>query len=80
MAEGHAAGTAAGLASRTGCSPRDVPLSSLRDLLRAGGAEFGETLGEPDQQAIEEIGQLPFEEPATTGNEDTVSAAETAWV
>jgi hypothetical protein len=80
MAEGHAAGVAAALASRRKCSPRDVKLGELRDLLRTGGAEFGETVGEPDQQAISEIGQLPFEEPETTGNEDTVSTAETAWV
>jgi hypothetical protein len=80
MGQGQAAGTAAALAVRAGRSVREVPIAQLQDTLAAQGAEFGRTLGEPDWAAIEEVGQLPFDEPPTTGDKDTVSAAESAWV
>jgi glycine/D-amino acid oxidase-like deaminating enzyme len=80
MAQGEAAGTAAALAARRGCAVRDLPFPSLRDQLRAQGAEFGETLGEPDLRAIEEVGQLPLDEPPTTGDRDRTSSAAAAWL
>ena len=80
MGQGQAVGTVAALAIRHGLSLRAVPISELQDTLAAQGAEFGRTVGEPDLQAIEEVGQLPFEEPPTTGDKDPVSASETAWV
>ena len=80
MAQGQAVGTAAALAVSHGRSLRDLPVSTLQDTLAAAGAEIGRTLGEPDQAAIAEVGQLPFEEPPTTGDNDPVSSAETAWI
>ena len=38
-------------------------------------AEFGRTLGGPDLKTIEEVGQLPFDEPPTTGDKDSASTA-----
>jgi hypothetical protein len=80
MGQGQAAGTAAALAVRAGRGVREVPIAQLQDTLAAQGAEIGRTIGEPDWAAIEEVGQLPFDEPPTTGDKDTVSAAESAWV
>ena len=70
----------AALAVKRGVSVRAVPMAALQDTLAAQGAEFGRTVGEPDWRAIDEVGQLPFNEPPTTGDKDTVSAAEAAWV
>lgn len=80
MAEGQAAGTAAALAAKEGKSLRDLPIAELQDRLVADGAEIGRTLGEPNHELIDRIGQLPFEEPPTEGDCDPVSAAESAWV
>jgi hypothetical protein len=80
MAQGQAAGTAAALAVKRGVSVRDVPTSLLQDTLVAQGAEIGRTLGEPDWAAIEEVGQLPIDEPPTTGDRDSASATNAAWV
>jgi hypothetical protein len=41
MAMGQAVGTAAGLAISAGADPREVPATTLRDRLRAGGAVLG---------------------------------------
>lgn len=80
MGQGQAAGTAAALAVKKGCSVRAVPRALLQDTLAAQGAEFGRTVGGPDLRAIDEVGQLPFEEPPTTGDKDPVSSAPGAWV
>jgi len=80
MGQGQAAGTAAALAIKRGSGVRSVPVGELQDVLAGQGAEFGRTIGEPDAAAIEAVGQLPFEEPPSTGDKDTVSAAESAWV
>jgi hypothetical protein len=80
MGQGQAAGTVAALAVRSGVGVRDVPVSQLQDTLAAQGAEFGRTIGEPDLPAIEEVGQLPMDEPPTTGDKDTASSAASAWV
>lgn len=80
MGQGQAAGTAAALAVRLRCSVRELPTGLLQDTLAGQGVEFGRTLGKPNRRAIEEIGQLPFEEPPTSGNQDTVSTAREAWV
>lgn len=44
MAMGQAAGTAAALALRQACEPRDLPIASLQERLRADGALFGGTV------------------------------------
>jgi hypothetical protein len=80
MGQGQAVGTLAALAARRGQAVRQVPVALLQDTLAAQGAEFGRTAGTPDLRAIEEVGQLPFNEPPTTGDKDPVSASETAWV
>ncbi|MES2696881.1 MAG: FAD-dependent oxidoreductase [Verrucomicrobiota bacterium] len=80
MGQGQAVGTAAALAVKARKSVRDISIATLQDTLVAQGAEIGRTLGEPNWAAIEEVGQLPFDEPPTTGDNDTVSAVETAWV
>jgi hypothetical protein len=80
MGEGQAVGTVAALAVKAGTSVREVPVAKLHDTLAAQGAEFGRTVGEPNQQAIDEVGQLPFDEPPTTGDKDPVTAGETSWV
>ena len=48
MAMGQAAGTAAALTLRLGCTPRDLAPTPLRDALRASGAII-------DASAIEEV-------------------------
>ena len=80
MAQGQAVGTAAALAALQRRSPRDLSVPALQEALVRQGAEIGRTSGEPNWDAIAEIGQLPFNEPPTTGDNDPVSAVETAWV
>ena len=80
MARGQAAGTAAALAVRAGRSVRDLPPQRIIDTLIDQGAELRQTLGEPDAAAIELVGQLPKEEPPTTGDRDLVSQAAGAGV
>ena len=78
--QGQAAGTVAALAVKAGVSVRQVPTAKLQDTLAAQGAEFGRTVGGPNLQAIDEVGQLPFDEPPTTGDRDPVTAGEGSWV
>jgi hypothetical protein len=78
--QGQAAGTAAALAVKASIPVRDVPTPKLQETLAAQGAEFGRTVGEPNWAAIEEIGQLPLEEPPTTGDRDPVTAGSSSWV
>jgi hypothetical protein len=80
MGQGQAAGTAAALSVRSGRSVRQLPIAQLQDALASQGAEFGRTVGGPNHQAIEEVGQLPFDEPPTTGDQDPASSAAGAWV
>ena len=72
VGEGQAVGTkAAALAvgPGAGISVRQVPTAELQDTLVSQGAEIGRTVGEPNWAAIEEVGQLPIEEPPT-GDKD----------
>jgi len=80
MGQGQAAGTAAALAVRAGCGVRDLSVNKLQEVLQSQGAEIGRTLDPPDERLIEEIGQLPLEEPATTGDYDEVSSSTVAWL
>ncbi|MFO1451418.1 MAG: FAD-dependent oxidoreductase [Opitutaceae bacterium] len=80
MGQGQAIGTAAALAVKQKISVRDLSVATLQDTLAAQGAEFGRTVGEPNWEAIEEVGQLPFEEPPTTGDKDAPSSMRNAWV
>jgi hypothetical protein len=75
-----AVGTVAALAVKQGVGTRNVSIQTLQDTLLAQGAEIGETLGDPNLAAIEEVGQLPFEEPPTTGDRDSASSISAAWV
>ena len=63
MAQGQAVGTAAALAVNRGVTPRDIPIRELQATLIAQGAELRQSLGEPNWQAIEEVGQLPKHRP-----------------
>ena len=78
--QGQAVGTVAALAVKRRIPVRDVPIHQLQETLAAQGAEFGRTVGKPNQQAIDEVGQLPFDEPPTTGDKDPVTAGEASWV
>jgi hypothetical protein len=78
--QGQAAGTVAALAVKAGVSVRQVPIAKLQDTLVAQGAEIGRTVGGPNQQVIDEVGQLPFDEPPTTGDRDPVTAGADSWV
>ncbi len=80
MGQGQAAGTAAALAVKAGVSVRQVPVAKIQETLAEQGAEFGRTVGDPNWQAIEEVGQLPLDEPPTTGDKDAASSASAAWV
>ena len=80
MGQGQAAGTVAALAVKRSVAVRAVPVRpDTQDMLAAQGADFGRTVGEPNWRAIEEVGELPFDEPPTTGDlQDPVSSSETA--
>ena len=80
MGQGQAVGTAAALAVAAGVDVRRVPIAQLQSTLASQGAEFGRTVGEPNWKVIEEVGQLPMEEPPSTGDKDPVTSAESAWV
>lgn len=43
----------------SGVTPRDVSIRELQAALIAQGAELRQSLGEPNWQAIQEVGQLP---------------------
>jgi len=78
--QGQAVGTVAALAVKAGVSVRQVSIAKLQETLTAQGAEIGRTVGGPNLQAIDEVGQLPFDEPPTTGDKDPVTAGEAFWV
>jgi hypothetical protein len=79
MGQGHAVGIAAAIASRGNGSVRDISVSALQERLRKEGAEIGETLGNPNEEAIEKYGQLPLvDKDGTTGEADPVT--QRSWV
>lgn len=80
MAQGQAVGTAAALAVGQGITPREVSAQLLRNTLMDQGAELRQTLEEPNPELLELVGQLPDEEPGTTGDRDEISQARTAWI
>jgi hypothetical protein len=80
MAQGQAVGTAAALAVRQGITPREVDHRLLRNTLIDQGAELRQSLGAPDEAAIEMVGQLPKVEPPTTGERDAASLGAHAWI
>lgn len=80
MAQGQAAGTAAALAVRDRADPRDLDPEQVRESLRNQGAEIGETFGSPNQEVIEQIGQLPLEEMVEAGGDDDVASREDSWI
>lgn len=81
MAEGEAAGTAAALAvMHSAGDVRGLETGILQEQLLKQGAEIGTTLGSPNQELIDEYGQLPLGEDETEGNEDEVSAGDGVWV
>ncbi len=80
MAQGQAAGTAAAMAVKSGKSVRDLSISNLQEFLMAQGCEIGRTLEPIDQAVIDEVGQLPMDEPPTSGDHDEASRADQAWI
>ncbi len=80
MGQGQAIGTAAALAVKSATDLRSVSVETLQGTLMDQGAEIGQSLGEPNWQAIEEIGQLPFEEEELPEDGDPVSSLEGAWL
>ncbi|MBO9626718.1 MAG: FAD-dependent oxidoreductase [Microbacterium sp.] len=80
MAQGQAAGTAAALAARDGVSVREVDAEALRAVLVEQGAEIGTTLTPPDPEEIDGWPLLPQEAEQTTGERDTATTGEAAWV
>ena len=80
IAQGQAAGTAAALAVRKRSDLRDLNPRLVQEVLRQQGAEIGESFGEPNQEVIDQIGQLPLDEPASTGNGDDVSRQDASWI
>jgi hypothetical protein len=74
MAQGQAVGTAAALAVRRGVTPRELPIRDLQATLIEQGAELRQSLGEPNWQAIEEVGQLPKKPPTFARNDGIVNA------
>lgn len=77
IAEGQAAGTAAGLAALRGVSVRELPVEDVRAVLLEAGAELGVEPLEIDA-AADGWPVLPFEEAETTGEGDFSGAS--AWV
>lgn len=80
MAQGQAVGTAAALAVRGGVSPRDVDIARLQTTLIEQGAELRQSLAPPDPKIIDWVGQLPKDEPPTTGDRDEASQGALAWI
>jgi hypothetical protein len=80
MAEGQAAGTAAGLAARAGVDVRSVPIADIRRVLLEQGAEIGTTLTVPDPRETEGWPILPQEAEETTGEADAATRVTAAWI
>lgn len=80
MAEGQAAGTAAALAVRSGCDIRSVDIDTLQTILQENGAEIGRTIGEPDRDAIEAVGQLPLDDDEDQTDDSSQMVDARGWV
>lgn len=80
MAQGQAVGTAAALAVESRISIRDLNVKTLQNKLIEQGAELRQSLGEIDEQLIDLIGQLPEDEPPTSGDRDVISQQANAWI
>ena len=80
MAQGQAAGTAAAMAVGGNVDIRNIDTAALRSVLETQGVEIGRTLGDPNVEIIERIGQLPFDEPPTTGDLDAATTDSKHWV
>ncbi len=79
IGQGQAVGTAAAIAVAAKKSVRDVSVPGLQDRLIEQGAELGQSLGEPNYEAIDRFGQLPHvEDESTSGEGDEVTQG--AWL
>ena len=78
MAQGQAVGTAAAQAVKNKISIRDIDIKTLQNTLEQQNAEIGNSLGAPNWEIIEKVGQLPMEEPPTSGEGDERTAS--AWI
>lgn len=80
MAQGEAAGTTAAIAVRRGVAARQLDASEVRQTLMKQGAEVGQTVGPPNFEAIEQVGQLPLDEPISTDDASIVQKETGAWL
>lgn len=80
MAQGQAVGTAAALAVERKQSVHEIDVKALQNRLIEQGAELRQSLSEPDPAVIDWVGQLPKNEPETTGEGDEASQGVHAWV
>ncbi|MDA0350394.1 MAG: FAD-dependent oxidoreductase, partial [Verrucomicrobia bacterium] len=79
MGQAQAVGTVSAMAVQAGKLVRDIPVRDLQNTLIDQGAEIGQSLGEPNFEAIEKYGQLPLEDKEkTSGEGDPVTSA--AWM
>jgi hypothetical protein len=59
---------------------RQLNIKKLQKQLNDQNVEFGQSIGEPNTEIIERIGQLPFDEPPTTGDNDELAKKDNSWV
>ncbi len=79
MGQAQAVGTVSAMAVLQRKAVRDIPIRELQNALIDQGAEIGQSLGEPDLEAIEKYGQLPLEDKKqTSGEGDPVTSG--AWM
>lgn len=79
MGQGQAVGTAAAMAVTMKKEVRDLLTSDIQNRLIDQGAEIGQSIGEPDEAAIEKYGQLPLnDDEKTSGEGDPVTSG--AWL
>jgi hypothetical protein len=79
MGQAQAVGTLAAMAVDGHKAVRDIQVNKLQNKLIDQGAEIGQSLGEPNLEAIEKYGQLPLEDKEkTSGEADPVTA--NAWL
>lgn len=79
MGQAQAVGTVSAMAVKQNKSVRDIAVHDLQNMLIDQGAEIGQSLGEPNEEAIEKYGQLPLEDKEkTSGEGDPVTSG--AWL
>ncbi|MCZ6671894.1 MAG: FAD-dependent oxidoreductase [Verrucomicrobia bacterium] len=79
MGQAQAVGTVSAMAVNKNKSVRDISVHDLQNTLIDQGAEIGQSLGEPNLEAIEKYGQLPLEDAEkTSGEGDPVTSG--AWL